>query len=85
MNARIEIYRIKASLFKKLQCARAVLHNAEYCSWKKPGATCQGIKHYDDGFYKNLTQFKCHMNPALPRRFGFQYSGLYTMKLFVRS
>ena len=68
MNARIEIYRLKASLFKKLQCTRAVLHNTEFCSWQKSKTTCKGINNYDDEFYKNLTQFKCHMNPALPRR-----------------
>ena len=74
MNARIEIYRIKAGLFKKLQCARAVLYNAEFCSWHKAEEVCQGLKSYDEGFYKNLTQFKCNMNPVLPRRFDFTYT-----------
>ena len=69
MNARIEVYRLKAAVLKKLQCARAVLYNTEFCSWKKAGEFCNGLDSYDDGFYNNLTQFKCHMNPALPRRY----------------
>eukprot|EP00794_Sanderia_malayensis_P018664 gene18664-20547_t len=67
INARINVYRFKAKLHKKLQCLRSVLHNTEYCSW--PSGQCDGLKSYDEGFLKNITKFKCHMRPAIARRY----------------
>lgn len=60
---------MKAEVYKKLQCVRAVLYNTELCSWQKSGEFCNGLDSYDDGFYKNLTQFKCNISPTVPRRY----------------
>ena len=69
VNARIAFHRKNAEMYQAYQCAKADLHNEEYCSWaEEPGASCEGVGPYNQDFLNNLTQFECNLEPAFPQR-----------------
>lgn len=70
VNDRIAFYRKKAEMYQAYQCAKADLHNEEYCFWvEEPGVICEGVNPYNQDFLSNLTQFECNLEPVLPQRY----------------
>lgn len=70
VNTRIAFYKKMAAIYQAYQCAKADLHNAEFCSWAaEPGASCDGVSPCNEDFFSNLTQFECDLEPVLPQRF----------------
>ena len=70
VNARIAFYKKKAEIYQAYQCAKADLHNAEYCSWAAaPGASCDGVTSCSGDFLSNLTRFECDLDPVFPQRY----------------
>ena len=56
-------------MYQAYQCAKADLHNEEYCSWAgEPGVSCEGVGPCNQDFLKNLTQFECNLEPVFPQR-----------------
>lgn len=69
VNTRISFYRKKAEMYQAYQCAKADLHNEEYCSWaQEPGMDCDGVGPYNKDFLNELTQFECNLEPVIPQR-----------------
>ena len=70
VNTRISFYQKMAAIYQAYQCAKADLHNAEFCSWAaEPGASCDGVSPCNEDFFSNLTQFECDLEPVLPQRY----------------
>lgn len=43
-------------MYQAYQCAKADLHNEEYCFWvEEPGVICEGVNPYNQDFLSNLT------------------------------
>ena len=69
VNTRISFHRKKAEMYQAYQCAKADLHNEEYCSWaQEPGMDCDGVGPYNKDFLNKLTQFECNLEPVIPQR-----------------
>lgn len=72
INARIAFYKKKAEIYQAYQCAKADLHNAEYCSWAaEPGASCDSVTSCNGDFFSNLTRFECDLKPVFPQRYDY--------------